>query len=79
MFKTLEEKERVERRYRGSYVAEILQPSLQHEARRKEEVGQLAEDETVIARVGFGQARKSTAALVVEVPPSTITPPMDVP
>ena len=41
-------------------------------ARGKEEVGELSEDETVVARVGLGESREATAAFVVELPPSTI-------
>ncbi len=50
----------------GAHVPQVLQPGLQHEPGREEGLGQLAEDQAVVARVGLGEAREPAAALVVE-------------
>ena len=63
----MQEQERVERSDRGSEVALQRHACAQDVLRGPERFGQLAEHQAVVARVGFGELRKATAAGVVEV------------
>ena len=63
---TLEEQERVEGGDGRSEVAQVLQAGLQHEPRREQGLGELAEDQAVVARVGLGEPGEPPAPLVVE-------------
>jgi len=64
----LEEQEGIEGGDGCTDVGQVLEAGLQHEAGREEGLGELAEDQPVVARVRLGEGGEPAAALVVERP-----------
>src|ERR1700733_2130046 len=62
----LEKQERVERSNGGADVPEVLQTGLQNVPGGEQGLGELREDQAVIAGIRLGEVRETAAALVVE-------------